>query len=58
MNEKKRSNKEIMLLILFAALVCLGVIHFTALLSLGMGLIGMVKPFLIGACIAFVVNDV
>lgn len=56
MNEKKRSNKEIMLLILFAALVCLGVIHFTALLSLGMGLIGMVKPFLIGACIAFVVN--
>lgn len=56
MNENKRSNREIMLLILFAALICLGVIHFSTLLSLGLGLIGMAKPFLVGGCIAFVVN--
>ncbi len=56
MSGNGRSNKEIMLLILFAALVCLGVIHFTSLLALAVGLAGMVKPFIIGACIAFVVN--
>lgn len=54
--ENKRSNKEIMLLIVFAAVVCLGVIHFSTLLSMGKALIAMAKPFLIGGCIAFVIN--
>ena len=53
---EKRSNKEIMLLILFTALVCLGVIHFSALLMMLRSLLVMIKPFLTGACIAFVVN--
>lgn len=45
-----------MLLILFTALVCLGVIHFSALLMMLRSLLVMIKPFLTGACIAFVVN--
>ncbi|MGN0306642.1 MAG: AI-2E family transporter, partial [Lachnospiraceae bacterium] len=53
---EKRTNKEIMLLILFTAGVCLGVIHFSTLLTLLQSLIGMVKPFLAGCAIAFVVN--
>ena len=53
---EKRSNKEIMLLILFTALVCLGFIHFSALLMMLRSLLVMIKPFLTGACIAFVVN--
>lgn len=55
MNEK-RSNKEIMLLILFGAVVCLCVINFSQVTSLVGSLIGMIKPFLIGACIAFIIN--
>ena len=54
--KKKRSNKEIMLLILFTAMVGLGVIHFSALLGILKSLFTMSKPFLTGACIAFVVN--
>lgn len=56
MEEKRRSNKEIMLLTLFAGLVCLGVIHFRTLLGMTASLLEMVRPFLIGGCIAFVVN--
>lgn len=56
MEGKRRSNKEIMFLILFTAVVCLGVIHFSALITMLLALIDMAKPFLIGACIAFVVN--
>ena len=56
MSQKQRSNKEIMLLIVFTAAVCLGVLNFNALISLVGNFIGMLKPFIIGASIAFVVN--
>ena len=56
MSQKQRSNKEIMLLILFTAAVGLGVFNFRALLGMLQGFIGMLKPFIIGACIAFVLN--
>lgn len=56
MSQKQRSNKDIMLLILFAALVCLGVLNAQALAALVKNFIGMLKPFIIGAAIAFVVN--
>lgn len=56
MSQKQRSNKEIMLLIVFAAAVCLGVLNFNSLVGLVTGFIGMLKPFIVGAAIAFVVN--
>ncbi len=56
MSQKQRSNKEIMLLIVFAAAVCLGVLNFSSLVGLTANFIGMLKPFIIGAAIAFVVN--
>ena len=56
MDEKKRSNKEIMLLILFTAVVCLGVLNISTVIEWIGSLLGMLKPFLIGGCIAFVVN--
>lgn len=56
MNQNQRSNKEIMLLIVFTAAVCLGVLNFSSLIGLIANFIGMLKPFIIGAAIAFVVN--
>lgn len=56
MSQKQRSNKEIMLLILFTAVVCLGVLHFTTLVNIGLSFIGMLEPFILGAGIAFVLN--
>ncbi len=56
MSQKQRSNKEIMLLILFTAVVCLGVLNFGNLIGFAQSFIGMLKPFIIGAAIAFVVN--
>ena len=56
MSQKQRSNKEIMLLIVFTAIVCLGVLNFSTLLGLAKSFVGMLKPFIIGAAIAFVVN--
>lgn len=56
MSQKQRSSKEIMVLIVFAAAVCLGVLNFDTLISLVKSFIGMLKPFIIGASIAFVVN--
>ena len=56
MDEKKRSNKEIMGLILFTAIVCLGVLNISTLAEWIGSLLGMLKPFFIGGCIAFVVN--
>lgn len=56
MSQKQRSNKEIMLLILFIAAVWLGVLNFTTVVGLVKGFIGMIKPFVIGLAIAFVVN--
>lgn len=56
MNRKQRSNKEIMLLILFTAIVCLGVLNAGALLAVIKSFIGMLKPFIVGAAIAFVLN--
>ena len=56
MSQKQRSNKEIMLLIVFTAIVCLGVLNFSTLLGLAKSFGGMLKPFIIGAAIAFVVN--
>ena len=56
MNQNQRSNKEIMLLIVFTATVCLGVLNFSTLLGIASDFISMLKPFIIGAAIAFVVN--
>lgn len=56
MSQNRRSNKEIMLLILFTAVVCLGVLKFETLVGFIFAFIGMLKPFIIGASIAFVVN--
>lgn len=56
MNQNRRSNKEIMLLIAFTAAVCLCVLNFGSLVGMGKNFIGMLKPFIIGAAIAFVVN--
>ena len=56
MSQKQRSNRDIMLLILFAALVCLGVLNVGTLAGFIKSFIGMLKPFMIGAAIAFVVN--
>ena len=56
MGQNRRSNKEIMLLILFTAVVCLGVLNFGTLVGFIHSFIGMLKPFIVGASIAFVVN--
>lgn len=56
MGQKQRSNKEIMLLIVFTAVVCLGVLNFGTLINLLGAFAGMLKPFMIGAGIAFVLN--
>ena len=56
MSQKQRTNRDIMFLILFAALVCLGVLNVETLIALIKDFIGMLKPFIIGAGIAFVVN--
>lgn len=56
MSQKQRTNRDIMLLILFAALVCLGVLNVETLVALIKNFIGMLKPFIIGSGIAFVVN--
>lgn len=56
MNQNRRSNKEIMMLIVFAAAVCLGVLNFSALIGLVKNFANMLKPFVIGGAIAFVVN--
>ena len=56
MSQKQRTNRDIMFLILFAALVCLGVLNVETLIALIRNFIGMLKPFIIVAGIAFVVN--
>ena len=56
MNQKQRSNKEIMLLILFIAVVGWGVLNFSTLIGFVTAFIGMLKPFVIGAAMAFVIN--
>ena len=56
MNQKQRSNKEIMLLIIFIAVVGWAVLNFNTLVGLVTGFIGMLKPFVIGAAMAFVIN--
>ena len=56
MNQKQRSNKEIMLLVLFIAAVGWGVLNFSTLWGFVTAFIGMWKPFVIGAAMAFVVN--
>lgn len=56
MNQNRRSNKEIMLLIVFSAVVCLAVLNFSTITGFIGSFIGMLKPFIIGAAIAFVVN--
>ena len=56
MNQKQRSNKEIMLLIIFIAVVGWGVLNFHTLVGFVIGFLGMLKPFAIGAAMAFVIN--
>lgn len=56
MNENRRSSKELYFLILMIGLTALAVIRFDALLGLLQKLFLMLKPFLIGASMAFVIN--
>ena len=56
MNQRQRSNKEIMLLILFIAVVGWGVLNFSTLIGFVTAFISMLKPFVIGAAMAFVIN--
>lgn len=56
MSRKRKSNREIMLLILFTAVVCLSVLNFKTVVGFVRSFIGMLKPFIVGAAIAFVVN--
>lgn len=49
-------EKKGMFLILFAGIVALGVIHFPAVAGMVVAGLEMVRPFLVGGCIAFVVN--
>ena len=56
MNQKQRSNKEIIWLILLIAAVCLGVLNFSTLIGYIKAFVGMLKPFIIGAAMAFVFN--
>ena len=56
MSQKQRSNKELILLILFIAVVCLGVLNFNTVVGMAKSFMGMIKPFVIGLAIAFVVN--
>ena len=56
MKENKRSNKELLFLIIMIGLVALGVMRFDALLNLLKNIFTMLKPFLFGAAMAFVIN--
>lgn len=54
--EEKGRVRRIRGLILFAGLVCLGVIYSKEVFRIFKGLIAMTSPFLVGAAIAFVLN--
>lgn len=54
--EEKRVTRLIYKLILFAGLVCLGVIYSKELLTVFQVFIGMLSPFLVGGAIAFVLQ--
>lgn len=54
--EEKRVTRLIYKLILFAGLVCLGVIYSRELLTVFQVFIGMLSPFLVGGAIAFVLQ--
>ena len=56
MNQRQRSNKEIILIVLWIAFVCLGVLNFNTLTAFAKNFLQMLKPFFIGAAIAFVIN--
>ena len=54
--EEKRLTRLIFKFILFAGLVCLGVIYSRELLSIVQVFIGMLSPFLVGGAVAFVLQ--
>ncbi len=54
--EEKKLTKLIYKLILFAGLVCLGVIYSKELITIFQVVIGMLSPFLVGGAIAFVLQ--
>lgn len=56
MNLDKQNMKNIRLLILFAAVVCLGVINIKEVGAIISFVIGIVSPFIWGGAIAFVMN--
>lgn len=56
MDFNKNNTKAIKGLILFTALVCLGVIYIKEVIVAVFFLISIIRPFLVGAAIAFVVN--
>ncbi len=56
MNLDKQNMKNIRLLILFAAIVCLGVINIKEVGALISFIIGIISPFIWGGAIAFVMN--
>ena len=54
--EEKRLTRLIFKFILFAGLVCLGVIYSKELLVVVQVFIGMLSPFLVGGAVAFVLQ--
>lgn len=56
MNEEKQKVKMLRGLILFAGLVCLGVIYIKDVCTVAMLALGILSPFVMGGAIAFVLN--
>lgn len=56
MEEEKQKEKRIRRLILFAGLVCLGVIYSKDVCRLFIFAMGIISPFIIGGAVAFILN--
>lgn len=56
MNEKKRNHKEFLFAVVCIAVAAWSVLNVPVLVTWFFSLVGMLKPFIIGACIAFIVN--
>lgn len=56
MNLDKQNSRRIRGLIVFTALVLLGVVHIETVIMLGVSGYKVVFPFILGGCIAFIIN--
>lgn len=56
MDLNKDNMKKIMLLILFAVLLLVGVQRFDVVIGTVRGFISLISPFILGGCIAFIMN--